>query len=78
MVHDAAGPQVRGLDFRNGITASIDQIRGQNVRAGENIVERTRLGRRVQGEYAHAIRYSHARRGVISVIRQHDVVQHDV
>lgn len=57
MVHDASGPQVRRLDFRDGVTASIYQIRGQNVRAGENIMERTRLGRRVQSEYLH-IRYN--------------------
>lgn len=51
MVYDAPGSQMRRLDIRDGFVTPIDQIRGQNIRTGQDIVERTRIRRRVQGEY---------------------------
>lgn len=51
VVHNASSSEMRRVDIGNGIVASVDQIRGQDIRTGHNIVERTRLGRRVQSEY---------------------------
>lgn len=51
MVYHATSPQVRRLDIGDGIVAPVDQIRGQDIRTGQDIMERTRLGCRVQSEY---------------------------
>lgn len=45
---------MRRVDIGNGIIASVNQIRGQDIWTDQNIMERSRLGRRVQSKYLSA------------------------